>query len=971
MRKLLIASVFVSLCMADFAAFAANPRTARGGGTNNATTANATGAAPVAARAGARKKVVSSGGSAVTSTATTAKPVATTAARAGKKQTVVATGAVKKARAGATQKVINAGTKVAAATENTTVDKECQDAFYGCMDTFCMLDNTSGGRCQCSDRGKELDLVLEEIMKLDEQSLAMATEGVERIQMGESADEIMARAKSAANRVVNGDSGKSDGVSNKTKARQLDLSAWKNTDMFDDDSDDFSVEVPSMATNTFADKKGDALYSSVTDLCVKQVPKKCSGSLSFLQLAYTQKIRSDCAAYENSLKQRREASAEKLQTAQKALRDAALEAYQNENMYDFGECVVRFKQCMQTTGECGTDFSGCIADTAILDTLYNKKSGKGTATKSIKTGVTTVTISSATYDILNTKKIMCESVTKQCVNANKKGEVWEQVIKDLAPVVYTAEYNAASNNRMNCISTVVNCVQKSCGSKWDDNTDNFDACLSDPNSIDNYCKLEYQRCGDGDIDGNGSGTMGSVKSYIMAKLAALKVDKCTQDVKACLLSEDRCGPDYTGCIGLDTDSIIDLCSTDSLISCQTTKGTNGSRSAEDVREYIAQIAQGLALSIDNKMATTCQNAVDAAVSRVCGDTLDMAEDDPNATFSCPALIVGAASLKDSMRVVYVDRKQDLTKAPSDKTLTAAGSNRKFYTSIDEFIESEHLSADNGERIIWSLLKDKAYTDTSIKRILDLEPMIIGKMDIFGIKYTGNEKGYFEYKSSNSTGNDSISADNGYTNNPDELVAELDLQYKQLIDQIKSDKTVDRCVNGKSAQGISSRTKANRGEGDKSTIEGAVRFENLTKSAEKQLAAQAINSAISKYNVELESAKEKLVGAYTDFADNLAGYLADAELDALNKKACEANQGVGLGCIDKFWTIRCGAKYRHVTTAFYDSVNHKCTINRTTYYCSPSYYYNDVNYIKNNCNLEKVHDPVYINYSNAKTTTTEQ
>lgn len=181
MRKLFIASVFISLCAADFVALAASPRQTRGGGT--ASTNNATGGSPVAARAGVKRNVVSSGTQKTAATATTA-------ARAGKKQTVVGTGTVKKARAASSQKVINAGTKVATATANTTVSQECQDAYYGCMDTFCMLDNTSGGRCQCSDRNRELDLVLEEIMKLDEQSLMMATEGVERIQMGESADEI-------------------------------------------------------------------------------------------------------------------------------------------------------------------------------------------------------------------------------------------------------------------------------------------------------------------------------------------------------------------------------------------------------------------------------------------------------------------------------------------------------------------------------------------------------------------------------------------------------------------------------------------------------------------------------------------------------------------------------------------------------------------------------------------------------------
>lgn len=921
MRKLFIASVFISLCAADFVALAASPRQTRGGGT--ASTNNATSGSPVAARAGVKRNVVSSGTQKTAATATTA-------ARAGKKQTVVGTGTVKKARAASSQKVINAGTKVATATANTTVSQECQDAYYGCMDTFCMLDNTSGGRCQCSDRNRELDLVLEEIMKLDEQSLMMATEGVERIQMGESADEIMARAKSAADTVVGSNAGKkqSDTVANKTKARQLDLSAWKNNSLFDEEDDVFTADLPSMSTNTFADKTGDALQSSAANLCIKQIPSQCASSSSFLQLAYAQKIKSDCNAYENSLKQQRIASAEKLQTAQKALRDAALDAYQNENKYDFGECVVRFKQCMQTTGECGTDFSGCIADTAILDALYNKKGGnpKGIATKSIPTGLTNVTISLATYDILDTKRIMCESVTKQCINANKEGEVWKQVIKDLAPVVYTAEYNAASNNRMNCISTVVNCVQKSCGSQWGDGTDNFDACLSDPNSIDNYCKLEYQRCGDGDATSGRDTTMGSVRSYVMAKLAALKVDKCTQDVKECLLSEDRCGEDYSGCIGLDSDSIVDLCPTAKLLSCQNRERTDG---AEAVREYIAQIAQGLALNIDNKFATACQNAVDAAVERVCQAGLNKNADEE---LFCPSLVIGGSSLTGVMRIAYIDRSQDLTNAPTDTTRTLGGSTRKFYNSIDEFVEAEKLAYTQS-----SMLK-RIFPAKSVSRILNLEPIIIGQIDMHGIKYTGNEAdGYFVYEESNTGENNAISPDNGYTNNTDEILAEIKSQYKQILDQIKNDTTVHRCMNGRTVQGISGRTKAARTEEDKSSITGEARFTNLTAFTEKQLAAQAIGSAVNKYNIELDEAHEKLKAAYDDLVENLSEYLDEAQADALNKQQCTNMYG-GLfrGNITRLsWYY--SNRYYHISDAQYFSSNNTCVVKTQRYECNRSDY----------------------------------
>ena len=983
MRKLLILPIIMAFCVADSGAFAAN---VRGGRTNIVATGQK---ANAKARAATPQGTVKTGGVAVRAAKTTGVTTTGVKKTSPAKSTGTSTGGNKPgkaARAAATQKVLNMGTKVKGATENTVVSEECQDAYYGCMDAFCMLDNASGGRCQCSDRNKELDVVLEEIMKLDQQTLAMATEGVERIQMGENADEIMARVKAATGGIEGSDTGidikggKKSSSGGASKARTLDLNAWKNNDLFaeDDDifGDDSSATAGVAAGGEFANKFGDELQVAASGVCVKQLPAQCKESASFLQLTYGQRIRSDCTAYENSLKQQRNASQEKLATAQKALRDAALESFQNENKYDFGECVVRFKQCLQTTAECGEDYSGCVADTAILSELYGKGKGKGKGpeTKDIKTGATTITISAATFDIFNNKKMMCTSVVKQCVNANKKDEVWQQVIKDLAPVIYTAEYNAASNSRMNCISTVAKCVQTACGSQWDDKSDNYDACLSDPKSIDNYCGLEYKRCGD-------EGSEGNVREYVMAKLAALKVDKCTTDVKECLLSEDRCGPDYAGCIGLDADDIIDLCPEDKLLSCQDrAKGTANKAAA--VREYIAQIAQGIALNIDNKFATACQNAAEAALDNACGDGGSLDEDEQSAM--CPNLNLNFASMKNKMRVVYYDVKQNTSKSSSDKSRTIGGSTRKFYDSIDEFIADKKLTADGTG-------------DSSMKRLFDLEPIIVGKIDIYGIKYTGNAKdGYFVYeKSTPSEGSTEISPDNGYTNGVDEILSEVKSKYGLLLGQIQEDPTVKQCIEGRTIKGISDKSKRQKVSKKKKDSKGAKgddeqeeestdgnstmigtnegRFPKLLASTEKQLANQVMNTISEKYNNVYNEVGEKLHEEYKKLVEHTANYVSEAELDAANKKICEANEGVGVGCISSFWNT-CGPEYRHVTKAQYEPTQNKCVLYRTTYFCKNWYYgdyYNTVGVIpsvvESNCAVELVHEPKYIDYPSAVAT----
>ena len=217
MRKSLFLALVLSLCVADFGAFAANARGTRG----TTQSAAAPAAAPVAARAGARQKVVANN----TATSSAAPAGGSVSARAGKKQTVKAApnaaGQPMAARAGATQKVIQTGQKVNVAADNGVVSQECQDAFYGCMDSFCMLDNTSGGRCQCNDKIVSLDAELEEILKMDKQTYIMATEGVERIQMGEAEDELMSQVKKVT-----------DGLPKKTTAESVQISK-ANIDLID------------------------------------------------------------------------------------------------------------------------------------------------------------------------------------------------------------------------------------------------------------------------------------------------------------------------------------------------------------------------------------------------------------------------------------------------------------------------------------------------------------------------------------------------------------------------------------------------------------------------------------------------------------------------------------------------------------------------------------------------------------------
>ena len=952
MRKSLFLTLVLSLCVADFGAFAAVSQ--RGNARGSAASANAANAvntatqqnaAPVSARAGARQKVVSA-------SATTSSASAPVSARAGARQKVVnvptttaktSSGTSNVAARAATKKAISMGTKVAEATENTVVSQECQNAYYGCMDAFCMLDNAAGGRCQCSDRSAELDAVLDEIMRLDEQSDRIASEGVEQIQMGEYANQVNSKAKSVESGLVSSSSKESSSSASRT----LDLSSLMNNNLFDleDDEGIFTGSTESSIIDDIAGKTGDNLQKAAAKVCVAQVPAQCKSSLSMLQMAYVQKVKSDCVGYENALKQQKSASQQKLLTAQKAVRDAALDEVRKQNRYETtGECAIAFAQCMQTTAECGSDYTGCVT-LAATENVKSTKNGSIAAQYTIKGVVagSDITLAAKTMEQLLAKKEICASVTKQCVNSNKNDAVWNLFLRNAAPALKSAELVAEQNLRSSCLPTVAECFRNACKSQFGEDDESYDICLSNPDTYKSLCKVQLEPCLEATGGTYENPTTSSLWNGLIAMLNSMKVDACTKEIKDCLLSEDRCGKDYSGCIGLDTYSIFELCPVEKLTACTTSESfhvidntkTNKPKNelvADQVRAYVARVAQGLALNIDNNFATICQDAAEAALVKACGD----GGNDDDETSTCPNLNLNMASLKNKLRLQY----------------QYANNQSRFYDSVDEYVAANSLkSADQ------------------MKQLLNLKPVITGQMDIYGIKFadvsnsgdasrrflaakgikdSNSGKDYFGYSKVATT-------DNTYT--PiDELQSEINTQYRLLLEQIETDPKVTYCMTGRQVEGFNG-VKFGKTERDDADKKG--RFPNLLDSIKRRLASQVLNTVSDRYNSEVEELKDKV--DYESIVKRVVDYVNEAELDAANKTACEFNSGIGVGCINGFWGGPCGWHYRHFFTAQYDASGNRCVISRTTYYCDDDETPHDAGSIKAACVVEKEHDPRVLQY----------
>ena len=284
------------------------------------------------------------------------------------------------------------------------------------------------------------------------------------------------------------------------------------------------------------------------------------------------------------------------------MRNALRESFESANAYDLGQCMVEFKKCMQTEDACGENWENCVATIAMENMQNNEASS--TAGTTVET-VDTYDITASTLEILNAKRPICEGVLDQCVAV--RDQVWPNFLREAAPTIKVAETQAESKFRQSCLTNISECIQTACR---DDiagkGIATMDACLSRPEMARSFCKVEIDPC---------ERMEPLIWGYVEDKLAAMRVDACTQEVKDCFTADTRCGPNFENCIGMDYDYIHDICPIDSLVVC---KANNPNFSMDDLDSML----MGLYLNIDNSMMEQCQNLVDMKMSEICGSTTD-------------------------------------------------------------------------------------------------------------------------------------------------------------------------------------------------------------------------------------------------------------------------------------------------------------------------------------------------------------
>ena len=491
------------------------------------------------------------------------------------------------------QSAIQNGTTVRArVAANGIYDQECYEAYYGCMDQFCISENENGGSCACSDKNVEYEKQLIDIQNTLAEAERISTIEVEKVRAGANADIIFNGTREYDE---NGNVVSVDKLSNKADKRVSLLSLWEN----DIDEDDV---FGGASMESIADKTGTALFDAANKLCYEQLPDKCEKDLNFLRQVYSRQITSDCKAFENSIAKQKANADLTLANANADVRGALRDSLNEANKYDLGQCMVEFKKCMLTEDACGKDWINCVS-TIASENMQNNAAVSTAKTKVKSVG--TYDITTSTMEILSTKRTICERVLNNCVAV--RDMVWPAFLKEAAPTIRLAESNAESKFRQSCLSNISNCIQKACK---DDivgrGVATMDACLSRPDMARSFCKVEIDPC---------ERMEPLIWGYVTDKLAAMRVDACTQEVKDCFTDDTRCGADFSKCIGMDYDYIHDICPIDKLVVC---KANNPEFSMNDLDSML----MGLYLNIDNAALDTCQNLVESKMLEVCGSTTD-------------------------------------------------------------------------------------------------------------------------------------------------------------------------------------------------------------------------------------------------------------------------------------------------------------------------------------------------------------
>ena len=219
--------------------------------------------------------------------------------------------------------------------EPEKVASNCRDAYRECMNEFCLLDESEGKRCACSDNISQSKSLIKEIMEIQEKADKAAGEVVEYEKYGAKALLVFGQSDRAK----------------KTFRSSMSLTDWLNSsDSEDNLDDDFQI--------------GSYLYSMAADSCKSKLDA-CAQDKDREELLYERMIAADCKEFSGFLSDQKKQAQQNLLAAEKAVRTARASMLDTTNKYNRGECLIALRACVSDKGGCGVNFENCLDESML------------------------------------------------------------------------------------------------------------------------------------------------------------------------------------------------------------------------------------------------------------------------------------------------------------------------------------------------------------------------------------------------------------------------------------------------------------------------------------------------------------------------------------------------------------------------------------------------------------------------------
>ena len=207
---------------------------------------------------------------------------------------------------------------------------DCREAYRECMDSFCLLEESQGERCACSNNIEAAKSKIKAVLDIQAEADKLFTDGVEREKLGAKANLIF------------GDNNTS------TKVSGTDFMSWL-TGGEDDEDEDVGEDI----------ELGEALYESAVKYCAEEL-KACGSKAEMESMLYSRMITQDCKNYDAYLKEQKANAESNKRIAESAVRKARLEMFDTTNKYNRGECLLALRSCVADKGGCGVNFENCL-----------------------------------------------------------------------------------------------------------------------------------------------------------------------------------------------------------------------------------------------------------------------------------------------------------------------------------------------------------------------------------------------------------------------------------------------------------------------------------------------------------------------------------------------------------------------------------------------------------------------------------